>query len=268
MQRGAQKSGRQLPAGLEVELPYYGDVLDNLASGRNGGEEGYNQRQREQPGLGAFFRDLGDEYLHKLGTNGKKIDIDGEATHARTRLMNSTSMERLIRVFDKYTPSVSEGTIKEFVRDVWAYLTRPGIQDEINNIVAGAFTERPAVVVGHSLGSIVAYQVLRTDRRPLKISLYVTIGSPLGLRAISQQLWPRRFPASIAAWYNARDKTDYIALNPLDPNNFPFDRQNPGVAPTIENYDGVRHETPDRHDVVGYLDDPTVARGIVDTLIA
>jgi hypothetical protein len=117
----------------------------------------------------------------------------------------------------------------------------------------------------HSLGSVVAYQVLRTDPRALKVPLFVTIGSPLEIRAIRELFVPLRFPAPIETWYNARDQKDYVALNLLDQKNFPVRKENSVFAP-IKNYEGVRHENGDPHDVAGYLGDPEVAIRVLNAL--
>ena len=155
---------------------------------------------------------------------------------------------------------MSKNTVEVFTRDVFLYTTRSGIQDEINRIVAKEITEEPTVVVGHSLGSVVAYNILRTDRRALKVPLYVTVGSPLGMRAIREQFLPLRFPSpAVTAWYNAFDTRDFIALYPLDNGNFP-------VTPGIENYGGVRNHTDNRHGIVGYLDDVEIAKKILEAL--
>jgi hypothetical protein len=76
---------------------------------------------------------------------------------------------------------------------------------------------------------------------------------------VRDQLRPLRFPSPAAAWYNAFDSRDLIALYPLDRDNFP-------VKPDIENYSRVRNRTDNRHGIIGYLDDATVAKKILDAL--
>jgi hypothetical protein len=38
-------------------------------------------------------------------------------------------------------------------RDVFLYITKAGVRDEIDAVVAAKLTEQPTVVVGHSLGA-------------------------------------------------------------------------------------------------------------------
>jgi hypothetical protein len=63
----------------------------------------------------------------------------------------------------------------------------------------------------------------------------------------------------VARWVNAFDPRDVVSLYPLDLANF-------SVTPAIENHAGVRNHTDKRHGIVGYLDDPEVARRVLDAL--
>ena len=44
----------------------------------------------------------------------------------------------------------------------------------LTRLLRDSLTEEPTVMVGHSLGSVVAYSVLRSDRRSLRVPLYLT----------------------------------------------------------------------------------------------
>ena len=71
------------------------------------------------------------------------------------------------------------------------------------------------VVIGHSLGSVVAYEAAHLIGQPLP--LLVTLGSPLGLQTIVyQQLRPQppSFPANVRRWVNVADRDDFIAAEP------------------------------------------------------
>lgn len=104
-----------------------------------------------------------------------------------------------------------------------------------------------------------AYNALRTDRRALKVHAYITVGSPLAIKAVRDQFRPIGFPIPVKAWYNAFDPKDVVALYPLDATNFP-------VNPAAENYGSVLNATDNRHGIIGYLDDADVAKHILDAL--
>jgi pimeloyl-ACP methyl ester carboxylesterase len=127
------------------------------------------------------------------------------------------------------------------------------VQRAIDAIVADMLKPDTAVVVGHSLGSVVAYNVLRAAAR--KVPHYVTVGSPLGIRAIRKTLVPIGNPIGAKGWYNAYDTRDVVALYPLDKDNFDVD-------PAITNNGAVQNWTDNRHGIVGYLDDKDVAKAV------
>ena len=88
----------------------------------------------------------------------------------------------------------------------------------------------------------------------------MTVGSPLGIRAIKERIAkPLRVPSCVKSWFNAYDDRDVVALVGLDARNFP-------VTPLIENKSDVKNFTENRHGIAGYLADPIVARNIVELL--
>ncbi|MCU7821232.1 alpha/beta hydrolase [Kitasatospora sp. DSM 101779] len=98
-------------------------------------------------------------------------------------------------------------------KDVHAYFFG-GMREQIQKVAASALEEAdgPLVVVGHSLGSVIAYEVLRTY--PGEVPLLITIGSPLGITEIQDRLTaPLTVPPGVAAWRNACDARDLVALD-------------------------------------------------------
>ena len=261
LQRGAAKIGRTLPEGLDVAFPYYGDKLDELA------------RQSEIPltnDVQAKGSPVNDDFLKFQAAVAESIRSRAGITDAQVQQEFGTNtsekgpqnwawVQAIIRAIDRYGGGVSQSTIESFMRDVYLYTTRAGVRDEIDRIVGPALNETPCVVIGHSLGSVVAYNILRTDLRALKVQAYITVGSPLAIRAIRDQLRPIGFPAHVKAWYNAFDPKDVVALYPLDTTNFP-------VNPSVENYGKVRNGTDNRHGIIGYLDDTDVAEHVLGAL--
>ncbi len=96
--------------------------------------------------------------------------------------------------------------------------------------------------------------------------LFVTVGSPLAITEIRKTLSgfaPRGAREGAAAWFNAMDERDVVALYPLDaPQAFRSirsirrSRTRPTCATGPEN----------RHGIAGYLDDQEVAKRIYDAL--
>ena len=78
----------------------------------------------------------------------------------------------------------------------------------------------PFVVVAHSQGSMIAYEVLRKLKASqCDVALLLTIGSPLGLPAVrsmfKQDIKQKKlpFPPCVRAWFNVADRRDPVALD-------------------------------------------------------
>jgi hypothetical protein len=123
---------------------------------------------------------------------------------------------------------------------------------EIRDRVIGLFPMgEPVIVVSHSLGTIVAYDVLASFKGSREIPLWVTLGSPLGIGNVQKRLNggeskpPVPVPAGVAAWHNYADPHDVVALeqtlsDEFSPLGFVKDA-------TVEN------EAFLNHDLTGYL---------------
>jgi hypothetical protein len=261
LRRGAAKINRSLPERLDVVFPYYGDKLDEFA------------RQFDLPlttdiqAKGSpvntdflnFQAQVAEEMRQRAGVTDAQVLEEFGTNTTEKGPQNWAWVQAIIRAIDRNAGGVSQSVLETFMRDVYLYTTRMGVRDNIDRIVGSALNETPCVVIGHSLGSVVAYNVLRNDRRPLNVRAYVTVGSPLAIRAVRDRFRPIGFPTLARTWYNAFDPRDVVSLYPLDAANFP-------VTPSIENFGGVNNATDNRHGIVGYLDDADVAKHVLDAL--
>ena len=74
-------------------------------------------------------------------------------------------------------------------------------------------------LIAHSMGSIIAYDVLRQfeKTKPSKVEHFVTIGSPLGLpfvtQKIRQEFGATRSPENVQRWTNIADPRDRVAID-------------------------------------------------------
>lgn len=86
----------------------------------------------------------------------------------------------------------------------------------VRNRLHEALGDAPAVVVAHSLGTVVALEALHEHRAATP--LLVTLGSPLSMRTVVRpRLLPQppRTPERVDRWLNFWDKDDIIAVRPL-----------------------------------------------------
>ena len=272
LEEGLAKSGLSLPiAESDVQFPFYGDTLYDMVGGISSDEaaqvivRGDDADADEE----RFTRAVMEEIRRKAGiTEAQLAEVTGQDVVQRGP-QNWEWFQGILRAVDRYVPFGSGTSIALVTHDVYQYLRNDAIRQTIDNGVAGAMTDRETVVVAHSLGTVVAYNLIRRESasRRWRIPLLVTVGSPLGITEIRRTLRgfaPARCPEGVGAWFNAMDERDVVALYPLDVANFPLDPQNPA----IENKTDVRNRTPNRHGIAGYLDDRDVAKRIHDALVS
>jgi hypothetical protein len=104
-------------------------------------------------------------------------------------------------------------------RDGVGTRTRSGLRDLL---VREAEAGRRLIVIGHSLGSVIAYDTLweLSRRGHVHVDLFVTLGSPLGTRFVRAHLRgadrPRgeRYPTNIRHWANFTARGELTALYP------------------------------------------------------
>ncbi|MFI0785837.1 alpha/beta fold hydrolase [Streptomyces lydicus] len=104
--------------------------------------------------------------------------------------------------------------VQHAFKDVYAYFfggAGPAMREVVARALDG-LDGGPLVVVGHSLGTIIAYEVLQEQGRA--VDLLVTVGSPLAVSEVQDHLArPPAVPAGVTAWRNASDLRDLVALD-------------------------------------------------------
>jgi subtilisin family serine protease len=161
--------------------------------------------------------------------------------------------------------------VSAFLRDVNDYF----YDDARRQVMRESVLERlrvgggPFIVIGHSQGSMVAYDVLSSEEaRDFEIPLFITIGSPLGIQEVRDQVKrltkqaELKVPACVGHWLNVADPLDPVALDKrLSGDYVPAAR----IEDELEiNPDSPRHP----HSGTGYLRTEPVRRTVrelVDT---
>ena len=258
---GLGAAGLSRPAGLTVELPFYADKLDELVDEadadlvEDAATKGADTDSAEVDFRGAWFAEMAEEsnvtdadiQSHFKGDLQKKGVGNWEWVHSILKALDSTPL--------------GSKAIDAFTRDVYVYLSYRAVRRAIDSIVAPSIAG-PCVVVGHSLGSVVGFNVLRSIDPSVDVKSYITVGSPLGVKAVKEKLQkPLKMPSCTNNWYNAMDEGDVVALYPLDGKNFDID-------PSIVNKTNVENDTDNQHGISGYLKDPDVARAISAALMS
>lgn len=258
-QDGLRDGGLTIPiAETDIKFPYYGDTLRDLVDGANEVADvivrGTGATQTEQD----FIRGMLDEVLKQTKVTQAELDAIVGAEVIQRGPLNWEWVQGILRAIDRHVPFASGTSIAIATYDVYQYLSNAVIADKINEGVLKAMQPGiPTVVVSHSLGTLVAYNLLKNRGATLgwEVPLFVTLGSPLAVTKIKELITPIGHPKCVKKWFNAMDERDVVALYPLSKKYFP-------VTPQIENKTDVRNPTENRHGISGYLGDPEVARRI------
>jgi hypothetical protein len=118
---------------------------------------------------------------------------------------------------------------------------RERLRQALNAIVG------PMVVVGHSLGTVIAYDVLSEPGfGAIAVPLLVTLGSPLGYSEIQDVVTrPLRLPTPVQLWANFADPLDLVALDTSLADEF---QGAPRIIDAL-----VDNPSPNNHAACGYL---------------
>ncbi len=136
----------------------------------------------------------------------------------------------LADVFNFFIPLLPDPAVKSTVRETARYFSNEdNIGQQVRELLKAPLREMFArgervLVIGHSMGSVIAYDSLweltHIEKNPGRVDLFLTIGSPLGMRFTQQRLLgvhekgARRYPHIIRHWINMAAQGDLTALDP------------------------------------------------------
>jgi pimeloyl-ACP methyl ester carboxylesterase len=132
------------------------------------------------------------------------------------RVAVQAMVEHLLRT--KTFAGIAKHALVGSLKQVALFLADQSTKERVIGNVRDAVRDDTRVVIGHSMGSIVAYEYL-CRHRPPGVQLLVTLGSPLGIRnLIFDRLAPPpvagvgTWPGEVPAWVNVADPNDFVAL--------------------------------------------------------
>ena len=122
-------------------------------------------------------------------------------------------------ILEDIFPDKGKFIAKHFLNQAAAYVNDKALAAKIDktvkNQIFGSLPD-PAILIAHSLGTIVTYRLLSNDQQADRnISLFVTLGSPLSVKMFKPILPARgKLPhPPIAKWINGRHQEDFVTLN-------------------------------------------------------
>ncbi|MEU3232059.1 hypothetical protein ACIQFP_09410 [Nocardiopsis alba] len=126
-------------------------------------------------------------------------------------------INKLVKAMDNKNPGHGEWFVK-LLREVRHYLHEPELAQKVRQYVVLSWIDRSTVLLGHSLGSVIAYDLIRRGELPSVEKndpfTLITCGSPLGLPTVRRALGleedePLEVPAGVR-WVNVYDRGDLV----------------------------------------------------------
>jgi hypothetical protein len=212
------------PGGIEVRMAAYGDLF--LPPDSQGDDDDLSDLTPDQQALAAT---LAEEWLARAATRNGHPDQPTATTqlaYLDTNHEDQGLREEVARAvlngaarmkwFAPLGMAYAQRFVNKSLRQVTGYLTDPALRDQIQQRVLAHLDADTRVIIGHSLGSVIAYEIAagHLNRR---LVLLLTLGSPLGLRTIVyERLRPQPpvYPKQVARWVNIADHNDLVAAQP------------------------------------------------------
>jgi hypothetical protein len=223
----------------DIWFPFYGDVLQAATV----------RESVADPATGPVYEELLNEAAELAGMPPTRHGPDEQERW--TDGLVSRLRKPLSWLADR--SGLDEEIIAARLLDVAAYLDEPAVRDEVLAAVLRCLpTTGRAILVSHSLGTVVAMDLLTRLPTGLTVDTLITAGSPLGLDGVHKRLLvggPRR--PTVGTWLNAWCAADAVAIGcPL--------------APTWGDVvDVMTTNAKDRaHDIAEYLSDERVAGAV------
>jgi len=246
-----------------IDAAFYGDTLAELSSTKFEDQAIALGAEKATSDFDEFAIDALEEMALRLGVTEAQIQAQElEVVVPQGAGIHKKWLKAVARAIETVSPL--RGTLAlRVLGQAHAYIRNQHVHDEVNKLVRPLFEDdEPAIIVSHSLGTIVAYSLLREfsrNGRPRQSPLLVTLGSPLGIDSVRKGFpKPRIKPDNVQRWVNGADPEDFVALrSELTHDNF---------GPGIENYPDIENGYDDPHSIIGYLSDPRIAKAISQSI--
>jgi hypothetical protein len=222
----------ELPGAVSTGMAFYADLFD--PPGQQGGAadlSGLDAAGRQAvEGLAGVLLDraavaAGTEADRQTALDerawldGSVGEVQGVGNMARSAVAALTRL----RWFAPFGVAVARRFVVRSLVQVVRYLSEPDLREQVQQRVTDAMgdgragREATRVLVGHSLGSVVAFEAAARSGSTAGIPLLLTLGSPLGIRTVVYdrlQPQPVRFPARVGRWVNVAADDDIVAAVP------------------------------------------------------
>lgn len=244
----------------DVVFPFYGDTLHakTLEAARERVEIDL-EAVRKRPGRVSLDPMMPDhvaraetEILQSMAHEAGLATEEIERESLRDNILRIPGAARIASFLADVTDAEQE-LIERFLRDVAVYLVYA--RDDVQRVVRAATrkAEGDLIVVGHSLGAVVARELMDDRAIRRRTAALITVGGPLGIQGVYNNLAkPGTHHPGVEEWLTVWDQGDYVALG------HPLERLYGEPIEEIR----VRNASGHTHDIEHYLAHERVARWI------
>ena len=212
---GVRAAGAELPKDV-LRIAFYGDLYRDPGNKRAAGEKEWRPDEVSKDEA---------ELLMAWWQAAAEVEpgrVISPAAVTRGTLDDTVQKGLLALARSSFFASVTVSAMIGDLKQVRRYLREPAVRKAAQHAVHDAVKPDTRLIIGHSLGSVVAYEALHTHGHEPnweRVSGFITIGSPLGIpNLIFDALEPPpqkgvgAWPAGIQRWSNISDDGDIVAL--------------------------------------------------------
>ncbi|MFB7393726.1 alpha/beta fold hydrolase [Streptomyces sp. NPDC056191] len=196
-----------VPAVEHVDIAFYGDAFRTPGA-------------KSGPPAPLSVSDVTDPYEQQLLLAWADAAARGQEPRSDTKTPTPEVVQRAMNALlrSPFVPgAVAERFLLGVLRQVRRYFGEDAVRARALEAVAARVGPDTTVLVGHSLGSVVAYEALCAHPE-WRVRTLVTLGSPLGMPSLvfdklrpAPQAGRGHWPEGLAHWTNLADRHDVVA---------------------------------------------------------
>lgn len=252
---------------LNIELPFYGDLITKHQLSNNFDFDTFlpksvlNFHWNHSEALKPEPQVVDTELPELPIFTPKKILSLKTRLYFASQIAKDLALKEFFTILNSF-PKLQQSLIHKFLIETYMYLNCPEFMQEVNQRILASFDEyEEHIIVSHSLGTVIAYNLLQQLDPKFCIQRFITLGSPLAFRMVqSKVIQPIIHPKGLHGnWYNFYSDDDFLTAFPLMQPPFNF-------RPSIRNKK-ISTFTTMPHKIIGYLQHPAVIKCILEPIL-
>lgn len=174
-------------------------------------------------------------------------------------LLKDHLFKDLVRLINAF-PNIQAQLIQQFLIETYLYLSDVKFMQAVHQRIQACLDPtQPQLIVAHSLGSVIAYNVLHQYPQ-YSVAGLISLASPLAFHVIQEKIHhPIAIPNNLLGdWFNFYSTEDFLTAFPLS--EPPFDFNPPIYNQEIQTFNQYPHQ------IAGYLQHPAVINSMLKIL--